>query len=880
MNALVSDGLIDRVASGEFGLVVTSNQRLSRKIQQALSERMLATGIKAWASPEIIPWNAWMNRTFRAGCVSAEDDRLASTQLLGKAQSDALWRDIVEEKIRDKTRPFYNIGSLAAEVGKAFSLLQRWQLTDEYLFSAVDDEDSRFLADCIREYRRAQLSSHWIIEDELAALLSATMTPNEFCPDRRVLLTGFTQLYPIQERIVQLLGDKAEIFDADYGAVASDIQVRSWPSDDDCLRAAGRWARQQRNERPTGRIAIVVPGMGSDVEAVRRLVLDGYCPGYQYLLPDQKAHLGVAVSLGQPISEFPAAGVLITFLRFTASGARFDALSRLLRTPLFRNDSHAVEIELALRRIPDRLWTPKLLIGWMNYEDKVVPSWLAAADELQRSGVAQKSASAWAEAIQDALARAGWLAGLAIDSELFQLRDAIFKTLNTLSEFDYLSRQWTLGAAVDSLSRIMDRQLFQVEDLLDDVLVLGPLEAIGLQFDGVWIVGLDNQSWPPTPQPSNLIPRALQRRHGMPDSSPAQVLDFWQGQFSRLLKSADLVVLSYANSRDEAELGPAPMLRAVVTEIESFPTEQHSLLATLAMMEATPQQAALPTLPSRSRSIGGHGVLSEQLVDPFGAVIRYRWQCTPLDEPVIGINAAMRGKLLHAALETLYGNIADSAELSTWTPEGLQGYVVEAVAATFRSAYPSADNLLVELLRVEERRAVELVQRVLAQDLQRPAFSVAALEKQCELRLGELTIRLRLDRVDEVDGQSVIIDYKTGRLGAMSAFDQLPSRQMQLVAYALALDSTAIGGVVLVSVNFDKVSALTWLDSDNAKWDEHAKIKKVDDYPVALAAWSELAHQLAHDFCRGDVRLNRAIPVKDRIKLLGITRINDEHLLA
>ena len=68
--------------------------------------------------------------------------------------------------------------------------------------------------------------------------------------------------------------------------------------------------------------------------------------------------------------------------------------------------------------------------------------------------------------------------------------------------------------AVSRLRRMAADTLFQPETPDVPIQVLGELEATGMQFDHLWVMGLSDETWPRGPRPNPFLPVELQRGAG------------------------------------------------------------------------------------------------------------------------------------------------------------------------------------------------------------------------------------------------------------------------------------------------------------------------------------------------------------------------------
>jgi hypothetical protein len=148
---------------------------------------------------------------------------------------------------------------------------------------------------------------------------------------------------------------------------------------------------------------------------------------------------------------------------------------------------------------------------------------------------------------------------------------------------------------------------------------------------------------------------------------------------------------------------------------------------------------------------------------------------------------------VHAALAAFWREVGTQARLLTLS----EGELTEAVRAAVATALDRNAGALprkrwssvTPLVSAGEGARIEMLLRnwIERHELQRPAFSVHEIESDLRLALGDLTLRLRLDRIDRLHvGGAVIIDYKTGSVGTPSTWFEARPQAPQLGLYAIA----------------------------------------------------------------------------------------------
>jgi hypothetical protein len=378
------------------------------------------------------------------------------------------------------------------------------------------------------------------------------------------------------------------------------------------------------------------------------------------------------------------------------------------------------------------------------------------------------------------------------------------------------------------------------------VQLLGPLEASGTEFDGLWLAGATTANWPPVGTPSQLVSRRLQEKHDMPDCSPANTQSYAEQVLTALIASSETVVCSYPLSDEDAEQTPSDLVSALQQsdrpDVADPGWYASSLLASLAIREVIDE---VPGVKADEKISGGAGTVQRQVDEPISAFVQGRLSARPLYPQAIGIPAPMRGNLIHDALYHLYIERPTSEAISSWQAEELDERVAAAVAAAFIRHERNTDAVLHQLLQLERRRIEALLRQFVALDGSRGEFSIASVEGKFDFVSGRVELPLRFDRIDSFDDGSIaIIDYKTGskkRLLNHSGEVQ----EIQLFVYACATD-VPVSALTLINI-----------DSREISFDGAGRGYRNED------SWAELLQRIKEqiaaacdDLSRGDVRIN------------------------
>ncbi len=297
-------------------------------------------------------------------------------------------------------------------------------------------------------------------------------------------------------------------------------------------------------------------------------------------------------------------------------------------------------------------------------------------------------------------------------------------------------------------------------------------------------------------------------------------------------------------------------------------------------------------LPSGTRS------LELQNQCPFRAYAELRLGSTPLDAPEPGIAADLRGQLLHAALQKLWGRLRDSRGLASLSESALdaaiQRSVEEAADETVRRSSSNKRQITAlndmqgdlfgdpersPALSRECRRATRLIRALCAVERERAPFSVESTELDSTLTLMGAQLRIRIDRVDALEsGGRAILDYKSGRRTAADWYGERPSHP-QLLAYLAALGEDVIAmatvNVTAREVRFDGIANSAELLPKVRGVEGAFGTDPLDAWPIRRQEWLSRVEHLAADFLAGRAVVDPKPGACDYCHVASICRISD-----
>lgn len=863
---MTAEKVLDALARG--ATVITANERIARTLTVAWDQRQLAAGQRAWRTPAVFSWQAWMARLWDDSL--AVEGAAARHVLLTAAQERALWRKLMADGtpscLPGEER------ALARLAQRSWRSCQQWRVGVTELAGAADSADTLAFAQAATRFRQLCRSRDWVDAGMLPALLATDLQRGSLAVPASVHFVGFAEWTPLQREFLRVLAGRCEVHEQGMPAVAQARIVRVSAHDQSTeLEWAARWARRRIEIDPRAAVAIVVPDLSARTAEVRRRVLDVLAPDWR-LSP--VAELPVNFSYGMPLSAYGA--VQTARLLLSALEPWMDRLEagQLLRSPHVPG-AHAeagsrAALDFSLRERPGRQLSLRRLAAEARQRAPVFSGLLERLQALGGERPVRQSAAGWARTFRQSLKTAGWPGDHGLASDEYQVAMALDLQLDALGSCDPLAGEISCTEALDVFHELLDEELFQPAGVAAGLQVMGVLEALGQSFDALWVCGLSSEAWPPAVQPDPLLALDLQRRLGMPDSSPAAARERAERRLRWLETSAAEVVLSAPQFREEETLTISPLIAqvesidAAALDLWNGTCREALLLAARASELLDPDPA--PALERAALPLrGGVALLEHQARCPARAFLQFRLGARELAQPATGIDPRTRGRMLHDVLQAFFQTIGTQEQLRDMDPRAQETMLGCLIDAQLRRHLPDDDALLGALARLERERLHQLIAEFLAGERQREPFFVVSTEQYLSLdgappALRALGLRVRLDRMDESpDGRRLVIDYKTSRR-SISGNDLIGPRPRapQLPLYALCADADAVALVQFAS------GGIRWLGVGRGAWGVkgiRSPEQPIGDADAAWghqrAEWWSALQRLGEEILQGDFRVDR-----------------------
>jgi ATP-dependent helicase/nuclease subunit B len=907
--AALADGAQNGAQNGarNQAQVLTASARAARALTRDYALRMRDEGKLGWRAPNIASWAEWTAQLYDAFAMEH-----TLPVVLTPLQEEYLWREVIEA---DSTAAVVVApGRLAQLAQSGYALLGNYTahaLRRDPTYADAHQDSSHFL-DWANSFERRcaalRFTSASLVESQLAALLTNQAAPASFRLPATLWLAGFDRFTPSQELLLQALQSA--------GIHIHRVKPRMQTAQRRIVHAAdprherescALWIRKQLQAQPDLRIGVLVPDLGkhrAEIDRTFRRLLTpasaqspaGAMPPFEFSLGSSLAKMPVIAAallllawVARPASELSAtaATTLLTSRFLAGSAAEAQALAEadaaLRQAGLL---TAGISIATLLRRTSTASRVKAL--------PAPVHARLQAAAALGRQmQTGTRLPSAWALVVASMLAAFGWPGYQPLDSFAFQAQQRFLTLVDQMALLDLTGQRRPWSDFVDSLTAAAQQTLFAAETRDAPVQVLGAAEAAGLEFDALWFLHVQEDSWPAPGRLHPLLPPALQQHAGMPHARHTLDQQLAQAQMRRIASSVGSsgpgAVCSYSLQQDGVEARPSRLLPLFTDQApQALPGANLTPAISALRQETEPIQVRAWPL---DRPAGGSEILKRQAACGFQSFAVRRLNARGLESEAWGLDDRERATLLHRALECLWQPVGsndpqslhlhtkddlDSARANGRLTAMIDRAIDQALANELAQA--TGDRWLLAYLHAEKQRLQDRITAWLLVESARPEFGVCAVEQELpNVPIGALHLNLRADRIDLVQADTLqgqgllVLDYKTGSSISVRSWDQDRPKEPQLPIYAifglangrscgLTQDAATSPLVPVVGVAFAQIRAGrdrllgSALNPQMQLGQEPDDKNQLDEQK--LQAWSSAITGLADAFAHGHASVN------------------------
>nr|MBP6104734.1 hypothetical protein [Gammaproteobacteria bacterium] len=508
-------------------IYLTPNRRMAIFLKQAYPDRR----VKALST--------WCDGLYRD--LAAQHPQ--TPQSLSLHESRVLWEQIVQAS--SVGQEILHVSSIASLAYEAWGLCIQWRLQGLPKMHDLFDQsqNGRLYQAWSLEYqacmRERQCVDAWTQMDYLIEAIRHT--PKAFTLAQQIYWVGFQEIIPQYADLIAVMEQvgvriQRTALDPKQG-VAYSVAV---PDPIQGLRVAAqdakRWLvasasalQETSRTHASCRIGIVIPDLVQQRDRVMSI--------FSRILPPGS----FTISGPPPLWCYPLIDAALFGLGLAQGRITLEALSQLLRSPFFGDcgisamqQRAAFDVYLRTFNEPDFSWEQCALRAQMyrdqnssqtTMENHSFRGLFSIEDAMKYKRDLEnkdhKKATDWSLWIQQWLKVLGWPGTRTLNETETALVTAFETLLESYTSLESVLGLHTYEKMLVECKAIAGSTLFLPSDSDEQapIQVLGILEAAGLRFDKLWVLGVNHSQWPPSPDPNPFIPLQVQRKHTLPRSS-------------------------------------------------------------------------------------------------------------------------------------------------------------------------------------------------------------------------------------------------------------------------------------------------------------------------------------------------------------------------
>ncbi len=531
-----------------------SRQR-AEALRLAHARAAVRAGQQVWASPDVLPFDAWLHREVEA---VAEARHLP--RLLAATQEWLLWRQCTAECA--EALPLIARGALAEGLRRASALAAEYAI----VLRAGGSE-----ADLLCQVRAAVRARYGALGVSSARELARDLP----CvgDERAVEFAGYLGKTPFMQALAEARARCGYATQFEHRKPPAERAGRAACADrsEELERIAGWCAERLRQDRQA-RLLIVFHGAPVARERLALYVQQALdAPGWLGGTAEP-AHSLVAIEGGDSLARLPLVAHALTSLSLLSGALDFETLSAWLCAPYWSAPDAAgrARVDLWLRGVAplelDAAGLRELLAreprgrhaAALGPARELAARLTAAAAHLDWRGGAPRE---WAVRLSAALAALGW-PGAPRASAAQQALQRFTELLSEFGELTLASGSFGRDQALQVFKDLAARIIFRPASGDAPVLITPFLEDPIIRYSGIWVAGLDAGTWPQPVQPNPFVPAAAQRAANIPAASMAGRTAEARALMHAWRARTDELVFSTCALEEDTELAPSPVLES------------------------------------------------------------------------------------------------------------------------------------------------------------------------------------------------------------------------------------------------------------------------------------------------------------------------------
>lgn len=855
--------VIDTLEKG--GIVLTPTRRLSEDLLVHFSRHALnGQSTDAIAKPQVYALQDWIAEIWQLFFLNEQTD----IHLLSAQSSLMLFEKIIKESEYAST--LLRTHSTAKLILSAWGMLNQWQQTDKLQTDFIEFDHLAFKAFCetyqMELDNRNAIDSYQVISHIIQLLTQEPDFLSEHYQTTKVVCYGFDDFPPNVQKLFEVLVDIGWQVREEQPNFIEPSVVEKYDFDtiQDEIAHAAVWARALHEKNPNKKIAVVLPDLPQHRERIAEIFQSTFSPFY-FMKGEDSIQPKFNISTAIPLNQYPIVKTAVMLLSLFNFQLRKTDCLELLSSPFIIGgiSQHNLlqKIVSLVRAYPAEhialSIVQKMFFHTFGPEHELTNR-IQKMNALKQQAFNQTNAFDFKNVIEALLETFNWPGERPLNSLEHQTVNRFYQAINEFSRYQYELGFSDFADCLDQFRKSISNIAFQAENKGAPIQILGALEASGLTFDALWLMNLYQDNWPAKAEPNPFIPVSLQRQFAMPHSCAKRELEFAKRLTTKFLKSAEHIICSFPRTVEKAQVYESELISAV-------PQAQNKLLDIETDESVNPSEkvlleclndAQVPMPVTTDRVKGGSQFIVDQANCAFKAFAKHRLKADKPQSLTLGLNPMQRGIIVHDILQRFWTTVKDQDTLKALGVKAdshLQEVITEVI--TFHKRQIPLSEVF---WAIENVRLFDVMKAVMEFELQRAPFKVIAIEQELSINIKQFRFRLRIDRVDQLQDNVLLIDYKTATKNINDIL-YTPLRDPQLPLYLQGKHDFVPNAIAWFTIGKEQPTLVGVSENDAVNIDKIVPVANTKlslDWQALSAQWSENIVKIVEDIQDGRAEVN------------------------
>ena len=799
--------------------IIVANNRQVLAIKQSIYE--LNGSIKM---PQIFSYRSWLEHFWK------KNNPQRAVRLLSLLELRYILKEITEKN------SINNSEAIIDELIKCYSLCKTYFID----ISTLPDfyaNPSSLLIKWISEFEKFKTENNCIDTTDLFSSVYKSLESN--IKTGNYYAYGFKQRTPEQNKLFEIL----ECQSLNSRSLENNIQALSFIDQETELEAIAKWAKVVSLKNPNSQIGVVIPNLSQ----LQHLVKSTFDQEFDASLLETH-HKPYNISLGISLCQYPLIQHLLSIVKISTQIIKgnidLEMLMKTVTSPyikgaLIESNSRALLVNRILGLGCEEATTQKVLKLM-----KDCPVLIQIVNSLKSLKIDKKIALEDSlDSINLLLLTWGFTSDRSLSSSEYQLFEKYQNESLILNRLSNFYKKVSLFDAIKILNTHLNSVIFQPKSGAANIHILGALEAEGLYFDYAWVSSMTSNFIPGKIKMPLFIPQKTSIEYELPNSNFLLVTEDAKVTLKALNNLSPETTYSYAKLMQNREELPSPYI-----DFKDY--LEGSFIKTSSRELIYIDDYKAPKIKELTIKKGVK-TLQNQMSCAFRGFAA-RLDIDDFEAPHIGLSRLQQGNLIHKILETFFNEIKSGASLLKLTELELDN-LIEKHTESATLSLPKSNFKLNEKIRL-----VKIIRQHIDLEKQRSDFEVIKTESTSEVDINGLKFSTRIDRMDRLaNGDSLIIDYKTGKDVKVSQMTGDPIDQAQLPIYAV---TNSVDGVAFATINSNdcQFKAITKNKSELPLTKQ--AINRMPEWDKQINEWTSILNSASEQFQNG---IASVLPVKN-----------------